>query len=57
MYIGKNIKVYVNTIDPSEAKKLSYVTVLFPLGMAIILILAGLAMVLPDNGKKYIYKH
>lgn len=52
MFVGKKINIYVNTTFPSEAKYISYMSVFFLIGMAIILLLAGLGVVFMDSGNQ-----
>ncbi len=50
MFVGKKIKIHVNTIFPSEAKHISYIFVFFLSGMAIILMLSGLGIFFMNHG-------
>ena len=52
MFVGKKINIYVNTAFPSEAKYISYLSVFFLAGMAVILLLAGLGAVFMDSGSR-----
>ena len=52
MFVGKKINIYVNTTFPSEAKHISYLSIFFLAGMAVILLLAGLGVVSMDSSSQ-----